>query len=127
MTGLYAGLIVNARWFFVFRLRPGDVYDRPLIFQDKVLCKYDSEPAEIEIMLNENNENNNGDNVSEDNEDTGNKLSVETSAEIEYDLPCDFESDCCNNDENNYNNERIQVRKIVRRCTGLICFSSLSW
>lgn len=111
----------------MFRLRPADVYDRPLIFQDKVLCKYDSEPAEIEITLNENNENNNGDNVSEDNEDTGNKLSVETSAEIEYDLPCDFESNCCNNYENNYNNERIQVRKIVRRCTGLICFSSLSW
>lgn len=92
----------------MFRLRAGDMYDTPLIFQDGGLCKLCYQPTSIEIQANEPKEEN-----EERNMTAG--IRVENTNEIAYDTDDVFETDITQ-----VNGADLRIRKIVRKCTGLI-------
>ena len=77
----------------MYRIKPEDLYDNPLVFQNGI---------------NENADN-------QDEKKSDKSTGVEIADEIEYDIPLTF--------ENETDNTITEVRKTVRKCTGLISYS----
>lgn len=92
----------------MFRIKPEDLYDNPLVFQNGSLVRCSCLPVAFEIVINENADN-------QDKEKPGKSTGVEMADEIEYDMPQSF--------ENETDNTVTEVRKTVRKCTGLISYS----
>lgn len=92
----------------MFRVKPEDLYDCPLVFQNGSLVRCSCLPVAFEIVINENADNQN-------KEKPDKSTGVEIADEIEYDIPLTF--------ENETDNTITEVRKTVRKCTGLISYS----
>lgn len=92
----------------MYRIKPEDLYDNPLIFQNGSLVRCSCLPVAFEIVINKNADN------QEENK-TEKRTGVEIADEIEYDIPHVF--------ENEEDNAITEVRKTVRKCTGLISYS----
>ena len=92
----------------MFRIKPEDLYDNPLVFQNGSLVRCSCLPVAFEIVINENANN-------QDKEKHDKSTGVEMADEIEYDIPLTF--------ENETDNKITEVRKTVRKCTGLISCS----
>lgn len=93
----------------MYRVKPEDCYDTPLIFKDGSLMRLSCMPVVFtEIIINDNPDN------QEENK-TEKRTGVEIADEIEYDIPHVF--------ENEEDNAITEVRKTVRKCTGLISYS----
>ena len=92
----------------MFRVKPEDLYDNPLVFQNGSLVRCSCLPVAFEIVINENADN-------QDKEKHDKSTGVEMADEIEYDIPLTF--------ENETDNKITEVRKTVRKCTGLISYS----
>jgi len=92
----------------VYRIKPEDLYDNPLVFQNGSLVRCSCLPVAFEIVINENANN-------QDKEKPDKSTGVELADEIEYDIPLTF--------ENETDNTITEVRKTVRKCTGLISYS----
>ena len=84
------------------------MYDNPLVFQNGSLVRCSCLPVAFEIVINENANN-------QDKEKPDKSTGVELADEIEYDIPLTF--------ENETDNTITEVRKTVRKCTGLISYS----
>lgn len=92
----------------MFRIKPEDLYDNPLVFQNGSLVRCSCLPVAFEIVINENADN-------QDKEKSEKSTGVEIADEIEYDIPLTFETEA--------DNTITEVRKTVRKCTGLISYS----
>lgn len=92
----------------MYRVKPEDLYDNPLVFQNGSLVRCSCLPVAFEIVINENADNQN-------KEKPDKSTGVELADEIEYDTPLTF--------ENETDNTITEVRKTVRKCTGLISYS----
>lgn len=92
----------------MYRLKPEDLYDNPLVFQNGSLVRCSCLPVAFEIVINENADN-------QDKEKPDKSTGVEIADEIEYDIPLTF--------ENETDNKITEVRKTVRKCIGLISYS----
>ena len=92
----------------MYRLKPEDLYDNPLVFQNGSLVRCSCLPVAFEIVINENADN-------QDEKKSDKSTGVELADEIEYDIPLTF--------ENETDNKITEVRKTVRKCTGLISHS----
>lgn len=92
----------------MYRIKPEDLYDNPLVFQNGSLVRCSCLPVAFEIVINENADN-------QDKEKPDKSTGVELADEIEYDIPLTF--------ENENDNTITEVRKTVRKCTGLISYS----
>ena len=92
----------------MYRVKPEDLYDNPLVFQNGSLVRCSCLPVAFEIVINENADN-------QDKEKPDKSTGVEIVDEIEYDIPLTF--------ENETDNTITEVRKTVRKCTGLIGYS----
>lgn len=92
----------------MYRVKPEDLYDNPLVFQNSSLVRCSCLPVAFEIVINENTDNQN-------KEKPDKSTGVEMAEEIEYDMPLTF--------ENESDNTITEVRKTVRKCTGLISYS----
>ena len=92
----------------MFRVKPEDLYDNPLVFQNGSLVRCSCLPVAFEIVINENADN-------QDKEKPDKSTGVELADEIEYDISQNF--------ENETDNKITEVRKTVRKCTGLISYS----
>lgn len=92
----------------MYRVKPEDLYDSPLVFQNGSLARCSCLPVAFEIVINENANN-------QDKEKPDKSTGVELADEIEYDIPLTF--------ENETDNTITEVRKTVRKCTGLISYS----
>ena len=92
----------------MYRIKPEDLYDCPLVFQNGSLVRCSCLPVAFEIAINENADN-------QDKEKPDKSTGVELADEIEYDIPLTF--------ENETDNTITEVRKTVRKCTGLISYS----
>ena len=91
----------------MYRVKPEDLYDNPLVFQNGSLVRCSCLPVAFEIVINENADN-------QDKEKPDKSTGVEIADEIEYDIPLTF--------ENETDNKITEVRKTVRKCTGLISY-----
>ena len=92
----------------MYRIKPEDLYVNPLVFQNGSLVRCSCLPVAFEIVINENADN-------QDKEKHDKSTGVEMADEIEYDIPLTF--------ENETDNKITEVRKTVRKCTGLISCS----
>lgn len=92
----------------MYRVKPEDLYDNPLVFQNGSLVRCSCLPVAFEIVINENADD-------QDKEKLEKSTGVEMADEIEYDIPQNF--------ENETDNPITEVRKTVRKCTGLISYS----
>lgn len=92
----------------MYRIKPEDLYDNPLVFQNGSLVRCSCLPVAFEIVINENANN-------QDKEKSDKSTGVELADEIEYDIPQNF--------ENETDNKITEVRKTVRKCIGLISYS----
>ena len=92
----------------MFRVKPDDLYDNPLVFQNGSLVRCSCLPVAFEIVINENADN-------QDEKKSDKSTGVELVDEIEYDIPLTF--------ENKTDNTITEARKTVRKCTGLISYS----
>lgn len=92
----------------MFRVKPEDLYDCPLVFQNGSLVRCSCLPVAFEIVINENADN-------QDEKKSDKSTGVELADEIEYDISQNF--------ENEIDNKITEVRKTVRKCTGLISYS----
>ena len=92
----------------MYRVKPEDLYDNPLVFQNGSLVRCSCLPVAFEIVINENADN-------QDKEKPDKSTGVEMADEIEYDMPQNF--------ENETDDTITEVRKTVRKCTGLISYS----
>lgn len=92
----------------MYRLKPEDLYNSPLVFQNGSLVRCSCLPVAFEIVINENADD-------QDKEKPEKSTGVEMADEIEYDIPQNF--------ENETDNPITEVRKTVRKCTGLISYS----
>ena len=92
----------------MYRVKPEDLYDNPLVFQNGSLVRCSCLPVAFEIVINENADN-------QDKEKPDKSTGVEIVDEIEYDIPLTF--------ENETDNKITEARKTVRKCTGLISYS----
>lgn len=89
----------------MYRVKPENLYDNPLVFQNGSLVRCSCLPVAFEIVINENADN-------QDKENLIKVQGVEIADEIEYDMPQSF--------ENETDNTVTEVRKTVKKCTGLI-------
>lgn len=92
----------------MYRIKPEDLYDNPLVFQNGFLVRCSCLPVAFEIVINENADD-------QDKEKPDKSTGVEIADEIQYDIPQNF--------ENETDNPITEVRKTVRKCTGLISYS----
>ena len=92
----------------MYRVKPEDLYDNPLVFQNGSLVRCSCLPVAFEIVINENADD-------QDKEKPEKSTGVEIADEIQYDIPQSF--------ENETDNTITEVRKTVRKCTGLISYS----
>ena len=92
----------------MYRIKPEDLYDNPLVFQNGSLVRCSCLPVAFEIVINENADN-------QDKEKPDKSTGVEIADEIDYDIPLTF--------ENETDDTITEVRKTVRKCTGLISYS----
>ena len=92
----------------MYRVKPEDLYDNPLVFQNGSLVRCSCLPVAFEIVINENADN-------QDKEKHDKSTGVEMADEIEYDIPSAFETET--------DNTITEVRKTVRKCIGLISYS----
>ena len=92
----------------MYRVKPEDLYDNPLVFQNGSLVRCSCLPVAFEIVINENADN-------QDKEKPDKSTGVEIADEIDYDIPLTF--------ENETDDTITEVRKTVRKCTGLISYS----
>lgn len=91
----------------MYRIKPEDLYDNPLVFQNGSLVRCSCLPVAFEIVINENADN-------QDKENLIKVQGVEMVDEIEYDMSQNF--------ENETDNKITEVRKTVRKCIGLISY-----
>lgn len=92
----------------MYRVKPEDLYDNPLVFQNGSLVRCSCLPVAFEIVINENADN-------QDKENLMKVQGVEIADEIEYDMSQNF--------ENETDKAITEVRKTLRKCTGLISYS----
>ena len=92
----------------MYRVKPEDLYDNPLVFQNGSLVRCSCLPVAFEIVINKNADN-------QDEKKSDKSTGVEIADEIEYDMSQNF--------ENETDNTITEVRKTVRKCTGLISHS----
>ena len=57
MIPVSGGWIDGVRLFFVYRVKPEDLYDNPLVFQNGSLVRCSCLPVAFEIVINENADN----------------------------------------------------------------------